>query len=66
MAIVVGTDFGENNTVIFMVRLLLRTFSVAYLTHDNIFWPKWGGVAKQYDGRNRKGTSPQRTNANFA
>ena len=33
----VGTDFGENNVVTFVVGFLLRVFSVAFLTHDNVF-----------------------------
>jgi hypothetical protein len=33
----VGTDFGENNIVTFMVGFFLRAFSVAFLTHDNAF-----------------------------
>ena len=33
----VSTDFGENNIAMFVVWLLLRGLSTAFLTHDNAF-----------------------------
>ena len=33
----VATNFGENNVAMLVMRLLLRGFSIAFLTHDNAF-----------------------------
>jgi hypothetical protein len=46
-----GTDSGENNIVIFRVRLLLKAFSVAFLAHENaFFFAKVGRMRMRPDG----------------
>lgn len=55
--------------MVFIMRLLLRGFSTAFLTHDNAFLPEWGGwrcSQAAVDESKRTETSARQTSVNFA